>query len=218
MGIQTASMQRIVSRRIRACLSATRPPRQIHGRLPRFSLAGEEQRATTIPTAVGRAAGRRLAFDGSGAVLAPKHYSAGPQNRPPLAMPVDTALRPLLAECRRLLSERGEANGPLIAQAILARIDALREDQRGRFFERLASDFSPDPKAVLASAQAYAAAPDAAHQIALARVAEPPRQELFRRLNRAPGGTAAERLVTGVGSSTRGHASEGMDGGTIAIS
>ena len=106
-------------------------------------------------------------------------------------MPADAALRPLLAECRRLLSERGEASGPLIAQAVLARIDTLREDQRGRFFERLASDFSPDPKAVLASAQAYAAAPDAAHQIALARAAEPPRQELFRRLNRAPGGTAA---------------------------
>ncbi|MDH4060652.1 MAG: malonyl-CoA decarboxylase, partial [Aquincola sp.] len=106
-------------------------------------------------------------------------------------MPSDTALRPLLADCRRLMSERGDANSPLIAQAILHRIQALREDERLRFFERLASDFSPDPKAVLASAQAYAAAPDPEHLIRLTQLAEPPRQELFRRLNRAPGGTAA---------------------------
>jgi len=106
-------------------------------------------------------------------------------------MPADTALRPLLADCRRLLSVRGDANSPLIAQAILQRVEALREDQRARFFERLASDFSPDPKAVLASAQAYAASPDADHLIRLTQLAESPRQELFRRLNRAPGGTAA---------------------------
>ena len=106
-------------------------------------------------------------------------------------MPADAALRPLLADCRRLLSERGEANGPLIAQAILARIDALGDEPRARFFERLASDFSPDPQAVLASARAYAETPDAEHLIRLTRLAEPPRQELFRRLNRAPGGTAA---------------------------
>jgi malonyl-CoA decarboxylase len=99
--------------------------------------------------------------------------------------------RQILTECRRLLSVRGEANSPVLAAAIVARLEALAEPERHRFFERLASDFSPDPKTVLAAAQAYAAAPDAAHQIALARVAEPPRQELFRRLNRAPGGTAA---------------------------
>jgi malonyl-CoA decarboxylase len=106
-------------------------------------------------------------------------------------MPVDTALRPLLADCRRLLSVRGEASSPLIAQAVLQRVEALRDDQRWRFFDRLASDFSPDPKAVLASAQAYAAAPGAEQLIRLTRLAEPPRQELFRRLNRAPGGTSA---------------------------
>jgi malonyl-CoA decarboxylase len=99
--------------------------------------------------------------------------------------------RQILTECRRLLSVRGEANSPVLAAGIAARLDALDDVQRSRFFERLASDFSPDPKAVLAAAQAYASAPDATHQIALARAAEPPRQELFRRLNRASGGTAA---------------------------
>jgi len=99
--------------------------------------------------------------------------------------------RQVLIDCRRLLSERGEGNSPALAAAIVARLDALSDAERNRFFERLASEFSPDPKAVLAAAAAYANAPDADRQVALSRVAEPPRQELFRRLNRAPGGTAA---------------------------
>lgn len=102
-----------------------------------------------------------------------------------------TPLRQVLADCRRLLSVRGEANAPLLAQEIVQRIDRLNDEQRGRFFDRLASDFSPDPPAVLAAARAYAEAPDAAALIRLTRLAEPPRQELFRRLNGAPGGTAA---------------------------
>ncbi len=103
----------------------------------------------------------------------------------------DHSLRSLLGECRRLLSERGEANGPAIAKDIVERIDALPDDLRARFFDHLARDFSPDPAQVLASAQAYAQAPSAEHLIRLMQVAEPPRQELFRRLNRTPGGTAA---------------------------
>jgi len=103
----------------------------------------------------------------------------------------DHALRGLLAECRRLLSERGDANGPAIAHDVVARIDALADDQRLRFFDHLARDFSPDPKAVLASAMAYASAPSAENLVRLTHVVEPPRQELFRRLNRAPGATSA---------------------------
>jgi malonyl-CoA decarboxylase len=103
----------------------------------------------------------------------------------------DHALRGLLMQCRRLLSARGEANGPAIASQIVQRIDALADEHRARFFDHLARDFSPDPKVVLASAQAYASKPGAEQLIRLTQAAEPPRQELFRRLNRAPGGTAA---------------------------
>ena len=99
--------------------------------------------------------------------------------------------RQLLTDCRRLLSVRGEGNSTQLAATIVARLDSLADAERHRFFDRLASDFSPDPARVLQAAQAYAAAPDAAHQVALTQVAEPVRQELFRRLNRAPGGTAA---------------------------
>ncbi|MES2960263.1 MAG: malonyl-CoA decarboxylase family protein [Pseudomonadota bacterium] len=102
-----------------------------------------------------------------------------------------TPLRQVLADCRRLLSVRGEANGPLLARQIVQRIDTLSDEQRTRFFDRLASDFSPDPQAVLGAARAYAAAPGAEALLRLTRLAEPPRQELFRRLNGAQGGTSA---------------------------
>jgi malonyl-CoA decarboxylase len=103
----------------------------------------------------------------------------------------DRSVRAVLLQCRRLLSERGEANGPAIAQTILAQIERFNDTQRARFFEHLARDFSPDPALALACAQAYATTPNADTLGALTRAAEPPRQELFRRLNRTPGGTAA---------------------------
>ena len=65
-------------------------------------------------------------------------------------------LRMVLADCRRLLSVRGEANGPLVARSIVQGLDALNDEQRARFFDRLADEFSPDPQAVLDAARAYA--------------------------------------------------------------
>jgi malonyl-CoA decarboxylase len=113
----------------------------------------------------------------------------------------DLDLRALSADCARLLSQRGEASSTQIARQIVERLhellqepgrkDGARAALLDRFFAHLADDYSPEPAAVLASAQAYAAKPDAAHLIALIERAEPPRQELFRRINRAPGGTAA---------------------------
>src|SRR5690606_10230199 len=67
----------------------------------------------------------------------------------------------------------------------------LDPEARLHFFTRLARDFSPDRSEVLAAAGAYHAEPTAANLAALQRVAEPPRQEVFRRMNMAPGGTAA---------------------------
>ena len=119
----------------------------------------------------------------------------------------DPALRTLLLDCRHLLSDRGEANGPGIAASVIQQIDALAEDSRGRFYEHLARDFSPDPKQVVAAALAYANAPtNVEHLVRLTQSAEPPRQELFRRLNRAPGGTSAiVRLRHRLGSAFLGY-------------
>ena len=97
----------------------------------------------------------------------------------------------LVKECHRLLSVRAEANSPAIAQNIIAELDELTEAEQDALFDALAHEFSPDPQAVLAAAQTYAATPTASAFAALSVVAEPARQELFRRLNRAPGGTAA---------------------------
>ncbi len=64
-------------------------------------------------------------------------------------------------------------------------------DVRQRFFSRLAREFSPDRELVLAAAEAYHRDPSPANLATLQRVAEPSRQEIFRRMNMAPGGTAA---------------------------
>ncbi|MFZ2649691.1 MAG: malonyl-CoA decarboxylase [Burkholderiaceae bacterium] len=100
-------------------------------------------------------------------------------------------LRGLMVDCKRLLSERGEANSVAIAQALVVRFEALSKHHQGTFFERLARDFGPDPRRVLECSQAYADAPDAANLQRLIRQTEPPRQELLRRINRSPGGTSS---------------------------
>ncbi|MBL8328626.1 MAG: malonyl-CoA decarboxylase family protein [Rubrivivax sp.] len=99
-------------------------------------------------------------------------------------------LRSVVAGCKRLLSERGETNSMVIARSLAEHIDELDGWQLDAFFDYLARDLSPDPEAVLRCAQTYAAQRDAQSLIALVQTAEPARQELLRRLNRTPGGTA----------------------------
>ena len=101
------------------------------------------------------------------------------------------ALRAIVKGCKQLLSERGEMNGGPIAHELIERLDDLADEQLDGFFDYLAQDLGPDPAMLLHCAQTYASAPDAAALAALSRAVEPPRQELFRRINRSPGGTAA---------------------------
>jgi malonyl-CoA decarboxylase len=89
-----------------------------------------------------------------------------------------------------LISDRGEASGAQLARRAVALYRGLDAPGRTYFFRRLAQDFSPDRDAVLAAATAYHADPSPANLALLQRVAEPPRQEVFRRMNMAPGGTA----------------------------
>lgn len=99
-------------------------------------------------------------------------------------------LRGLLDDCRQLLGARGESNSLVIAARALERYRRLSPEAAARFFDALAAEFDPDPAEVLRRAESYAMtrAPEAL--IELWRAAESPRQELLRRLNRAPDATA----------------------------
>ena len=95
-----------------------------------------------------------------------------------------------LALCHALLSEQGEVSGRRVAAYALSAYQSLSPEGRELFFDSLMTDFAPDPKEVEAAADRYRANASAANLIRLQRAVEPPRQELFRRANMAPGGTA----------------------------
>jgi malonyl-CoA decarboxylase len=110
----------------------------------------------------------------------------------------------LVQLCDDLLSGRGEASGVALAREILTRYGELKTGPRIAFFEALASRFGADRTRLSAAATTWLASPSDSGAAALHRAAEPRRLELFRRLNLAPGGTAAlvrmrEQLLDALG-------------------
>jgi len=97
----------------------------------------------------------------------------------------------LVELCEALLSGRGEASGVALAREILARYATLTIGPRIAFFEALDTTFGHDRGRIDASVAAWREARSAAAAAELNRASEPRRLELFRRLNLAPGGTAA---------------------------
>jgi malonyl-CoA decarboxylase len=95
------------------------------------------------------------------------------------------------ALAQALVSGRGEASGVAIASALLARYRELEGDDRRAFLMFLARTMEPDAETVERAANDYLGAPGAASVAALQRAVESPRLEFFRRLNLAPGATAA---------------------------
>ncbi len=92
---------------------------------------------------------------------------------------------------KRLISERGESNAVSMADEVVNNYRKLGKDQHVQFFTFLFEKFNPDADAVMKAAQNYAAEANARNYVRLQRIVEAPRQELFRRLNRASEGTAA---------------------------
>ena len=91
-----------------------------------------------------------------------------------------------------LLSRRGEATGVALANTLLAGYSAAAEADQLAFLNALADLFGPDMdelNAALATVRDKGTSPDTVAK--LLKAAEPRRQELIRRLNLAPGGTAA---------------------------
>src|SRR6202035_1084855 len=97
----------------------------------------------------------------------------------------------LVELCGELLSERGEASGVALAREILNRYVELTTGPRIAFFEALGQNFGPDHARLSAATAAWQKNPSDEIAIEVHLASEPRRQELFRRLNLAPGGTAA---------------------------
>ena len=90
-----------------------------------------------------------------------------------------------------LLSERGEASGAVVSRELHEAIRNLAAEDRLKFQRFLATEFTPDTTMLRTAAETYLSAPTAEAAAVLAQAADPPRQELLRRMNMARGGTAA---------------------------
>ncbi len=126
-------------------------------------------------------------------------------SRPLSSRDANASARRALALCHALLSERGEVSGARLAREALAAYQALDAAASAAFFDLLVEEFSPDPAALLRAVERYCGEPSQSNLILLQLAAEPPRQELFRRLNMAPGGTARlvdmhRRVLDGLGT------------------
>src|ERR1700687_4744986 len=96
----------------------------------------------------------------------------------------------LIELCEALLSGRGEASGTAMAREVLDRYHHLDEASRLSFFDALARKFGPDREKLAQAIENWRAQPNDADASDLHFASEPRRQELIRRLNRAPGGTS----------------------------
>lgn len=96
----------------------------------------------------------------------------------------------LIELCEALLSGRGEASGVAIAREVLDRYRQLDEAGRLAFFETLARSYGPDRERLSQAIEAWRTQPSDEDASDLHFASEPRRQELIRRLNRAPGGTS----------------------------
>ncbi|APG95685.1 malonyl-CoA decarboxylase [Sinorhizobium americanum] len=92
--------------------------------------------------------------------------------------------------CEMLLSSRGEASGMAIAAEILGRWSKFDEAGVEQFLHMLSEKFGADTAKLDKAVDRYRTEKSPAAVIALHTAAEPRRQELLRRLNHAPSGTA----------------------------
>jgi len=130
-------------------------------------------------------------FAGPVKLASPAHYRIGDSDasNPSLADP-GTLVRDALAQCQDLLSERGKGPGNHLATGIIAAYASFDEVSRAAFFDGLVDRFSVDASAVRRAAESYIEHSTDDTLQALLRASDPPRRELFLRLNGAPGGSA----------------------------
>ncbi|MBR0830645.1 malonyl-CoA decarboxylase [Bradyrhizobium manausense] len=95
----------------------------------------------------------------------------------------------MIALCGALLSGAGEASGTAMAREVLDLYQELDATERRAFFEALVRDFGPDREKLAQAVEKWRSQPSDEDASGLHFASEPRRQELIRRLNRAPGGT-----------------------------
>lgn len=104
---------------------------------------------------------------------------------------VDRRTDALVSLCNALLAESGEYASTALARDALAAYQKLDERCREEFFGFLGRDYGPPVETVSRAAAAYQVEPTQENLLRLQQAVDSPRQELFRRINMAPGGTAA---------------------------
>ncbi len=96
----------------------------------------------------------------------------------------------LVEQCERVIRGRGEATGMAIACNILDGFAELSREDQLAFFRALAGQFGVDQERFRSALETWEHDSSDENAAALHFASEPRRQELFRRLNRAPGATA----------------------------
>ncbi|MBA3520435.1 MAG: malonyl-CoA decarboxylase [Rhizobiales bacterium] len=96
----------------------------------------------------------------------------------------------IVALARQLISSRGEASGVALARALLLQWDRMGGAERLEWFRIQAEEFGPELPRLQAAVESWLTSPTPEAAQALHEAAEPLRQEVLRRINLAPGGTA----------------------------
>ena len=119
-------------------------------------------------------------------------------------VPAGAAAGPARAQAlaAALLSERGEASGAALARELTVCLRALGTEDRLGVLRGISTGFGPDEGKLRAAAAAYLEAPAPETAARLHEAAEPPRQELLRRMNMAQGGTA---MLVDLRAELQGH-------------
>ncbi len=103
----------------------------------------------------------------------------------------DWSRRPVVELADALVTTHGEMSGTILAEQILSRYAAMNDAAKLEFFHHVAGAMNVDPAAARTALDAYEAAPSRSSYRDFMAATEPPRQEMIRRLNRAPGATGA---------------------------
>ncbi len=115
------------------------------------------------------------------------------------AMGVEVSPRDMLAGSFRerarsladaLISERGEVLGTVLAAELVHLVKGASGAERFELYELLATAYGQEPRKVQVAAERWRNDQSPESYARLMAAVEPPRQELFRRMNMAPGGTA----------------------------